>query len=246
MDFKVIKGINHYVYDDIKEFRAFKPDEPYIDNWRHANENDWVITDDGYFCQILKKGNVGTTQYVRTVLGQFATNNMKALMLGEDGIAENIYSFTRNYKLIQDYKKNHLNSKETLFAQYVASGVDTIEAFKKVYPNAKKDSYIKDKTQRLLKKESVQNMIKVEIKKVLADEGVTPEWIIGKYRDIVSLSERDTDKLRSLDALSKISGLFDTEQKKEQLTVWAGFSPEQLEALNNDGKTELIGHKEKK
>ena len=54
MDFKVIKGINHYVYDDIKEFRAFKPDEPYIDNWRHANENDWVITDDGYFCQILK------------------------------------------------------------------------------------------------------------------------------------------------------------------------------------------------
>ena len=81
--------------------------------------------------------------------------------------------------------------------------------------------------------------------KVLADEGVTPEWIIGKYRDIVSLSERDTDKLRSLDALSKISGLFDTEQKKEQLTVWAGFSPEQLEALNNDGKTELIGHKEK-
>ena len=82
MDFKVIKGINHYVYDDIKEFRAFKPDEPYIDNWRHANENDWVITDDGHFCQILKKGNDGTTQYVRTVLGQFATNNMKALMLG--------------------------------------------------------------------------------------------------------------------------------------------------------------------
>ena len=246
MDFKVIKGNNHYLYDNIKEFKAFKPDTPFIQDWRHGNENDWVITDDGYFCQILKKGNVGTTQYVRTVLGQFATNNMKALMLGEDGIAENIYSFTRNYKLIQDYKKNHLNSKETLFAQYVASGVDTIEAFKKVYPNAKKDSYIKDKTQRLLKKESVQNMIKDEIKKVLADEGVTPEWIIGKYRDIVSLSERDTDKLRSLDALSKISGLFDTEQKKEQLTVWAGFSPEQLEALNNDGKTELIGHKEKK
>jgi len=74
---------------------------------------------------------------------------------------------------------------------------------------------------------------------------VTPEWIISKYRDIVSLSERDTDKLRSLDALSKISGLFDTEQKKEQLTVWAGFSPEQLEALNNDKQTKLIGHKEK-
>jgi hypothetical protein len=245
MDFKVIKGINNYIYDNEKEFRAFKPNEIFVDNWRYANENDWVMTDDGFFCQILKKGNVGTTQYVRTVLGMFSINNQKVNMLGDEGIVENIYSFSGNYKTIQSYKENNVNAKETLFARYVASGIDTIEAFKKVYPSAKKDSYIKDKTQRLLKKESVQNMIKEEIKEVLANEGVTPEWIIGKYRDIVALSERDTDKLRSLDALSKISGLFDTEQKKEQLTVWAGFSPEQLEALNNGGKTELIGHKEK-
>ena len=246
MDFKVIKGINHYIYDDIKEFKAFKPNEVYIENWRHAGEVDWVKTDDGYFCQILKKGNVGTTQYVRTVLGMFSTKNEKVKMLGDEGVVENIYSFSGNYKTIQAYKKNNINAKETLFARYVASGIDKIEAFKTVYPSAKKDSYIKDKTQRLLKKESVQNMIKEEIKEVLTEEGVTPEWIIAKYRDIVDLSERDTDKLRSLDALSKISGLFDTEQKKEQLTVWAGFSPEQLEAINNGGETKLIGHKEKK
>ena len=245
MDFKAIKGIDNYIYDNIKEFQALKPDTPYVEIWRQANEGDWVKTDDGYFCQILKKGNVGATQYVRTILGMFSIKNEKVEMLGEEGIVENIYSFSGNYKAIQDYKKNDLSAKETLFARYIASGVDAIESFRKVYPNAKKESYIKDKTQRLLKKESVQKMIKDEIKEVLAEEGVTPEWIVAKYRDIVDLSERDTDKLRSLDALSKISGLFDTEQKKEQLTVWAGFSPEQLEALNSGGETKLIGHKEK-
>jgi len=246
MDFKIIKSIQHYVYDNIKEFEAFQPNKPLVYDWRLANEGDWVLTDDDYVCQILKKGHVGTTQYVRTILGMFSINNNNVKMLGDEGIAENIYSFSGNYKAIQDYKKNDLSAKETLFARYIASGVDAIESFRKVYPNAKKESYIKDKTQRLLKKENVQKMIKEEIKEVLAEEGVTPEWIIAKYRDIVDLSERDTDKLRSLDALSKISGLFDTEQKKEQLTVWAGFSPEQLEALNNGGETKLIGHQDKK
>ena len=53
---------------------------------------------------------------------------------------------------------------------------------------------------------------------------LTPEWIIGKYRDIADLSDRDTDKLRSLESLSKIAGLFDTDTKQEQLTVFQGFT----------------------
>ena len=244
MDYKVIKGINHYVYDSLEEFKAFKSNTNYIKNWRVANESDWVVTDDGYYCQILKKGKIGNKTFIRTVLGMFIVND-KSKILGEEGVAENIYAFSRNLKSLKRLQKDKLNTKEVLFARYVASGINTVEAFKKVYPNAKKDSYIKDKTQRLLKKESVQHMIKEEIQKVLEDEGVTPDWIIGKYRDIVALSERDTDKLRSLDALSKISGLFDTEQKKEQLTVWAGFSPEQMEAIKSGEKTKLIAHGEK-
>ena len=87
-------------------------------------------------------------------------------------------------------------------------------------------------------------MVKEEIKNILEEENVSPGWLIGKYRDIIDIGDRDSDKLRALDALSKISGLFDTETKQEQLTVWQGFSPEQLEAING-GKTELIAHAEK-
>ena len=88
-------------------------------------------------------------------------------------------------------------------------------------------------------------MVKEEIKKILEEEGVTAEWIIGKYRDIADLSDRDTDRLRSLESLSKISGLFDVDTKQEQLTVFQGFTPKQLEALQNGKETNVLAHGEK-
>ena len=83
-----------------------------------------------------------------------------------------------------------------------------------------------------------------ETELILNEEGVSPRWIIEKYKTIVDLSERDSDKLRSLEALAKMSGLFDTQTKKEQVTVWAGFSEEQQKVLNG-GKKEIVGHIEK-
>ena len=89
-------------------------------------------------------------------------------------------------------------------------------------------------------------MVKEEIKEILNAEGVSPEYIIRLYKDIADISERDSDRLRSLDALAKMSGLFETDKKQEQLTVWAGFSPEQLEAIKSD-KTEqkVLAHAER-
>ena len=155
-------------------------------------------------------------------------------------------TFSGNYKAVYERSKERkLNNREFLFARYVAAGEDTISAYKKAYPKAKDENYIKKKTNVLLNKEEVRTMVKEEIKKILADEGISPEWIVGKYKDIAELSDRDTDKLRSLEALAKMSGLFDTEKKQEQLTVFQGFTPEQMEALSGKGETKLIAHKEK-
>ena len=140
---------------------------------------------------------------------------------------------------------NNITGKQQLFVQYVAKGDNAIDAYKKAHPDAKSESYIKHRTNSLLKTESVQKMIKKEIQECLASEGVTPEWIIGKYKTVVDVADKNADCLRALESLTKISGLFDTQDtKSEQLTVWAGFSPEQLEALNNENK-KLVAHAEK-
>jgi hypothetical protein len=131
----------------------------------------------------------------------------------------------------------------------VARGDDVVDAFRKAYPNAKSDDYIKKESAKLLKRENIQKMVKEEIREILDEEGVTPKYLIRGYKQVCDIADRDSDRLRSLDSLSKISGLFDTQEKKtEELTVWTGFSSEQLESikdekkgLTNNGKAQLLG-----
>jgi hypothetical protein len=170
---------------------------------------------------------------------------MNAKLLGEDGIAENIYTFSRTYKAFKEYKKSGLKPKEFIFARYVAEGMEITQAYKKVFKKSKSSEYIASSAKQLMKKEEVQTMVKEEIKKVLQEEGITPDWILAKYKDIAEVADKDSDKLRSLESLSKIAGLFDTDTKQEQLTVWSGFTDEQMEALKDGNKTQLIAHKEK-
>ena len=239
MDFKDIKDTRHYLYDDLGEFQAFVQDTAIVEDWRLADEGDWVLTDDGYVCQVLRLSKIGKNMCIRRLCGTFDIAS-KFQMLGEKGIVDNIYSFSGKHSFDTD----RVSGKQQLFAQYVAKGDNAIDAYKKSHPDAKSESYIKHRTSSLLKTESVQKMIKKEIQECLASEGVTPEWIIGKYKTVIDVAERDSDCLRALESLTKIAGLFDTQDtKSEQLTVWAGFSPEQLEALN--GNKELIAHAEK-
>ena len=236
MDFMTIKGKEHYLYDNAEEFRAFHTEKPLRHYWRDGIEGEWVKTDDDFVCQILRKMEIGNKDCVRTVCGTFDINN-KREMLGEDGIAENIYSFSGKR---ESFSKN-VSKGQFLFAQYIAQGVDVTDAYKKAYPRAKSEHGIQRQISKLLKTENVQKMIKEEIHKCLEDEGVTADWIIGRYKDIADLAERDSDKLRSLESLSKIAGLFDLNEKKsEQLTVFAGFTPEQLEEVKNGKATPLI------
>ena len=252
MDFKTIKRTDHYLYDDKAEFAVDHPHIPIRHNWRHGNEGEWVFTDDGFVCQILKITQI--TKYggkqvpcVRTVCGTYLSDDQNKEMLGEDGIPENIYTFSGTNSSQEQFNKRGRNSKELLFARYVACGVDFTQAYKQAFPEAKSDSYIKKRAEKLLKTETIQKMVKNEVLELLKEYDATPEYIIERYKTIADMAENDTHKLKALDSLAKMAGLFDlNESKSEQVTVWAGFSPEQLEEVTKNGKPELIAHAEKK
>jgi hypothetical protein len=250
MDFKEIKNTKHYLYDNINEFMNLMSGMTVRHNWRHGEEGEWVFTDDGFVCQILKKSKIKeknrSVTCIRTVCGTFLAKDKKKEMLGEDGIAENIYTFSGTNVSQRDFNKRGRNSRELLFAKYVASGLGAIEAYKRAYPDARSSNYIKNRTDKLLKTETIRKMIDKQIEIILSEEGVTPNWLIERYKTIADLAESDTAKLRSLDSLSKIAGLFDLgEKKSEQVTIWRGFSPEQLEGVEKHGKPELVAHAEK-
>ena len=244
MDFKEIKKKKHFIFDSEVEFRLKKPNYPKLVNWRVGEQGDWVLTDDDCIVQILKKGVLKDVsknrEYVRTICGTFLLDATKK-MFGE--IAENIYTFSGNNGYQKFYKRNKYTSREMMFVRYMASGKDAVNSYLDSY-QTNNPQYAAKKSAQLLKTERVQTMIKEEIKKILEEEGVTASYIIERMKTIADLAEQDNVKLRSLESLAKIAGLFDNEKKQEQLTVWAGFTPEQLVSLKAD-ENKLIAHKEK-
>lgn len=248
MDFKEIKGTKHYLYDNEQEFKVQHPEIFVKNNWRNGEEGEWVFTDDNNVCQILRKFTIKQTNSkgtlcVRTVIGTFQVKNKTRKMLGEDGIAENIYRFSGTNPTQGD-----LSKKQVLFARYVATGIDPHTAYKTAYPTAKKDKYVNEKVNSLLKTESVISMIDKKIQEILDEEGVSPNYIIQRYKTIADVAESDSNRLRALDSLSKMSGLFAVENKKtEQVTVWNGFTKEQMESITDGkiGEKQLLAHQEK-
>ena len=250
MDFKEIKNTKHYLFDSVDEFAVYFPRGVVRHNWRHGEEGEWVYTDDGFVCQILRKSKIKeknkSVTCIRTVCGTFLSRDKNKEMLGEDGIAENIYTFSGTNVSQRDFNERGRNTRELLFAKYVAGGLGAIEAYKRAYPDSRSSNYIKARTDKLLKTETIRKMIDKQIEEILNEEGVTPNWLIERYKTIADMAESDPAKLRALDSLSKIAGLFDLgEKKSEQVTIWAGFSPEQLEEVKKHGKPEIIAHAEK-
>ena len=248
MDFKVIKNTEHYIYDDSQEFKLHNSVGVVRHNWRHGDQGEWVFTDDNFVCQILKKSYINKNKdiCIRTVCGTYLAKDMDREMLGENGIPENIYTFSGKNIGQKKFNKKNRTSSELMFARYAASGMGTIEAYKLAFPDAKSEDYIKSRSEKLLKTERIDKMISKEIRAKLDEEGVTDNWLIERYKTIADMAESDTAKLRSLDSLSRMSGLFEIAQsKQEKLEIWAGFSPEQLAEVKKHGKPELIAHAEK-
>ena len=237
MNFKEIKGVKHFVYS-LTEWEIKHP-ESKLESWRVGQEGDWVLTDDEHVVQILKKVKYNNISIVRCVTGTYDINGSE-LMMNE--IPENIYSFSKKdkYKTVKNRKK--VNTKEFLFAQYVARGVDIADSYIKAFDTDNKD-YAKLKAQQLMRTERIKKVVSEEIRDILDSEGVTPNYIIQAFKQVTDLADKDGDRLRALESLAKISGLFETEKKSEQLTVFAGFTDEQLKAISNGQSKKLAAAK---
>ena len=149
-------------------------------------------------------------------------------------IAENIYTFSGTNEYKRFMQSADASSKEVLFAQYVATGEDPVDAYLKTY-NTENERYAKTQSGRLLKTDRIQKMIREEIKAVLDEESVSLNYIIRRFKQVADESQKDGDVLRSLESLAKIAGLYEgKETKQQQLTVWGGFSPEQLEGVKKE------------
>ena len=231
---RVVKGVTHYLYESESEFREHHSGVSLVTDWRHSNTGDWVLTDDGNVCQVLHLGilrkSKKETTFIRTFIGSFICSD-KVNMDGP--MRTNMHTFSTEGKSpsVRKKERKHATEKEFLFSKYVAKGDDVVEAYMKAFPS-KKEDYAKSQAKLLLKTDRVKKLIREEIDKYLAEAEITPLYLLEEMRDIIDKGgTSDRDKLTAITTLMKLSGMMDTEKQTESVTLFQGFTKEQLNAI---------------
>jgi hypothetical protein len=228
-----VNKINHTVFDSIGEVPR---DIKYLEDWRDGHQSDWVLLDDGCVIQILRegtmlkpKGKVRSVRYVGTCTGTFIVSD-KVKMDASRRI--NIYSLggdiERNQR-IED--RQSLSSREEIFVQYLASGMDARMAYLKAFPT-NDPHYAGLRAGQLVKTTRIRTAMKEELKPIMQELDIDEKFILEGIKHEAQTADRPDTRLK---ALFKLSDIMDMEDKnKTQVTqiagaVFKGFDTKEIE-----------------
>jgi len=245
---KKVKRVDECLYESTDEFYKMCPGEEFHEDWRSAPEGAYVLTDDGQVCRILKRGIMKTANkveidYLRTILGTYRVQS-EIEMKGEP--PKNIYSFSKN-EYCDEHRKNRENvtNKEFMFARYVVSGMDSTDAYMKVF-STKNRKYAQYTASRLLKTKRILKLVSEEIEGLLSEIGASKRYLLESTKGIIdSEGSADNNKLRAIEIMMKLAGMFPNEKQTESLTVFQGFTPEQLDQISSKD-TKALAHAERR
>ena len=227
-----VNKIPHTVFDSTEEVPS---SISYKVDWRDGHISDWVLANDGCIIQILREGTlkrsfgkVRTQRYIGTCTGTFIVSDKTKL---DTSKRVNIYSLgghvERNQR-IEDREK--LSSREQIFVQYIASGMDARMAYLKAFPT-NDPHYAGLRAGQLIKTTRIKTAMKEELKPVLEALGINETSILKNINTVIDNAPKDDTRLK---ALFKLADIMDMEDKNKtqvtQLTgaVFQGFSDEKL------------------
>ena len=217
MDYRKIKKVRHYVYDDIEEFNISNPDIEVSENWRTANEGDWVYSDDGRIIQLLRvkneikhpndrKNYKFAKGYVRTVVGTFLKRKTTTMDTDFSQHA-NRYTFSRTIKNPADrvYKREKTTNKEKIFATNVAVGMGPVKAYMDAFNEDKEDT-AKRKAAVLLKQRRVIREVEKSVMDVAKELGIDHTYVLQSLKLLAESTDDENIALQSLKEMGKAIG----------------------------------------
>ena len=237
-----VNRIEHTVFDSTEEVPE---DISYLTNWRKGVIGSWVLADDECVIQILRKGTmlkpkgkVREISYIGTCTGTFVVSEKTKM---DTSRRVNIYSIgghvERNQRL-ED--RENLSSREEIFVQYLASGIDPRLAYLKAFPT-KDPHYAGIRAGQLVKTTRIKTAMKDELKPYMEALGLDEDYVLRNIKGVIDGTERDDTKLK---ALFKLADIMDMEDKNKtqvtQLTgaVFQGFSNDAIEAVERPKEIE--------
>ena len=228
-----VNKVQHTVFDSEDEVPT---DIHYLREWKECALSDWVLADDGCVIQILRKGSmvkpkgkVRKVEYVGTCTGTFIVSSRTKM---DTSRRTNIYSIggdvERNQRLDD---REALSTREEVFVQYLAGGMDARKAYLKAFPT-NNPHYAGIRAGQLIKTARVRSAMKEELKPFMEALGLDENYVLSNIKEVIDSCDKDDTKLK---ALFKLADILDMEDKnKTQVTnisgaLFQGFTPEQVE-----------------
>ena len=229
-----VNKVQHTVFDSEDEVPA---DIHYLREWRECVLSDWVLADDGCIIQILRKGSmtkpkgkVRQIDYIGTCTGTFVVSPATRM---DTSKRTNIYSIggdvERNQRLDE---REGLSTREEVFVQYLAGGMDARKAYLKAFPT-NNPHYAGIRAGQLIKTARVRSAMKEELKPYMEALGLDENYVLTNIKEVIDSCDKDDTKLK---ALFKLADIMDMEDKnKTQVTtvtgaMFQGFTPDKIEA----------------
>jgi len=230
-----VNKVQHTVFDSEDEIPA---NIHYLREWRECVLSDWVLADDGCIIQILRKGTmtkpkgkVKEVSYVGTCTGTFIVSSTTKM---DTSKRTNIYSIggdiERNQRLDD---REDLSTREEVFVQYLAGGMDARKAYLKAFPT-NNPHYAGIRAGQLIKTARVRSAMKEELKPYMEALGLDENYVLTNIKEVIDSCSKEDTKLK---ALFKLADILDMEDKnKTQVTtvtgaMFQGFTPDKLEAV---------------
>lgn len=237
----IVKGKTHRVYDFADEV----PENiSYLHDWRLGNIGDWVLADDGGVIQILRSGSLSrprniikSLKYIGTCTGTFIVREDYSMDVEKKA---NIYTVSGKRSPVDTLKdRKNMTPREVMFTQYIAMGMDKVEAYLRSYDTEDK-TYAKMQANILVRTERIKTALKEELKPLLKKLQIDEELVLTGIREIATLGDKDSDKLKALLELSDVLEMKETKKEITAIgaTVFKGFLPEHTEIVTEKIKLE--------
>ena len=204
LDSKVFKGIIHYIHS-LEEFLEKYPKIRPLD-WREGELGDWVLTDEGYVCEILyKKATIRSKvlqTFVTTVTGTYIVegkvpmnNEIKgniSLVVPKSGRSKSRSGHNSRFM------RKSMSRGDKLFTQSlmvklgqtpVVTGTEEQrikeEAYRIAFPKARSSKYITQMSNELYETTRIQSVLNEQIQKTLDDKKVTFGRVVDWMTDLI-------------------------------------------------------------
>jgi hypothetical protein len=224
---RIVKGKVHSAYQNEIDLRTDYPHAKIVLVLSDAEEGDWVASKNGVLIQVIKKGKVGKTPYIRTIYGMFNTNANTGIPSEPNA---NIYSFTKSF-VWNNSNKTKTTHAEEAFARLIAQAVPKDVAFMQCF-GSKNMHYVKSRSTYLLRQKRIKKIVDKELKKVMDSIGLDEEFLMKNLYDIIVEADKYGDKKNAIEMACKLRGMFPKEKQSGTLALMQevrGFTREEIE-----------------